>query len=311
MPATFFVVGAQRQAIPGLVRQELSDGAEVGAHTYTHVNLAGGWQEQLQLTLTQNALAGAAGIRTALLRPPYSSQPDAVTAAQWRAYQQAGRDGYLIVLASTDTRDWARPGVAKIVAAAVPRHGRGAIIMMHDSGGNRSADRQRAAADHHPAEGQGVPVRDGHRRPAGCRPRTSSPPPRAADRRAALVITQQAADHAVAVLAIMLIVASGADRVARPGAGVVCRAHRRRVGPFVAPGSGWYAPPVSIVVPAYNEEAGIAATVTSWLDSDYDGRFEVIVVDDGSTDGTAAIVRGLGCPASGWSGSATRASPRP
>jgi hypothetical protein len=31
--------------------------------------------------LTQNALAGAAGVNAQLLRPPYSSSPDAVTAA--------------------------------------------------------------------------------------------------------------------------------------------------------------------------------------------------------------------------------------
>jgi cellulose synthase/poly-beta-1,6-N-acetylglucosamine synthase-like glycosyltransferase len=49
-------------------------------------------------------------------------------------------------------------------------------------------------------------------------------------------------------------------------------------------------------VPAYNEEAGIAATVRSLLDTDYPGAFEVIVVDDGSADRTAAIVEGLALP---------------
>ncbi len=48
-------------------------------------------------------------------------------------------------------------------------------------------------------------------------------------------------------------------------------------------------PPVTVIVPAYNEEAGIAATVRSLAASDYP-ELEVIVVDDGSTDGTADIV---------------------
>ena len=296
VPATFFVVGAHVAGYPGLVRQELSDGGEVGAHTYTHINLAGGWQEQFQLTLTQNALAGAAGIRTGLLRPPYSSEPDAVTAAQWRAWQQAGRDGYLIVLASTDTRDWARPGVAKIVAAAMPRHGRGAIIMMHDSGGNRS---QTVSA---------LPQIITRLRAKGYRFATvtgalglpdADVPVSTGGRLAgwALVLTQQAADHVVAVLAIMLIAAIVLTVAHTLALVVLARAHRRRVDRSWRSGSDWwYAPPVSIVVPAYNEELGIAATVTSLLDSDYDGRFEVIVVDDGSTDATAAIVRRLGLP---------------
>ncbi len=52
---------------------------------------------------------------------------------------------------------------------------------------------------------------------------------------------------------------------------------------------------VSVVVPAYNEEANIGATVRSILESDYPW-LDVIVVDDGSTDSTAAIVESLRLP---------------
>jgi peptidoglycan/xylan/chitin deacetylase (PgdA/CDA1 family) len=139
VPGTFFLVGAHVASYQGLVREELRDGDEVGSHTYTHANLAtAGWRENFELTLTQNALAGAAGIRTRLLRMPYSATPDALSAADWRAAARAGRDGYLVVFTSLDTRDWARPGVARIVTAAMPRDHRGAIIMFHDGGGDRA-----------------------------------------------------------------------------------------------------------------------------------------------------------------------------
>jgi chlorobactene glucosyltransferase len=46
---------------------------------------------------------------------------------------------------------------------------------------------------------------------------------------------------------------------------------------------------VSIIVPARNEERNIRRCVTSLLEQDYD-NYEVIVVDDGSTDGTAGIL---------------------
>ncbi|GAA4983073.1 hypothetical protein GCM10025734_04770 [Kitasatospora paranensis] len=52
--------------------------------------------------------------------------------------------------------------------------------------------------------------------------------------------------------------------------------------------------PVSVIVPAYNESAGIEAAVRSLLASDH--PVEVIVVDDGSTDGTADLVESLGLP---------------
>jgi cellulose synthase/poly-beta-1,6-N-acetylglucosamine synthase-like glycosyltransferase/peptidoglycan/xylan/chitin deacetylase (PgdA/CDA1 family) len=296
VPATFFVVGAHAASYPGLIRQELRDGDEVGSHTYTHIDLAGGWQEQLQLTLTQNALAGTAGVHTGLLRPPYSSEPDAVTSVAWQAYRQAGRDGYLVVLASRDTRDWARPGVAKIAAAAVPPKGQGAVIMLHDSGGNRSETvsalpriiaRLRAGGYRFTTvtAGLGLPGADV---PAGTGQRLAG---------LALVVTQQAADKAVAVLAVMLVAATVLT-VARALLLVAfARAHRRRIARAGPPGPvRWYRPGVSVIVPAYNEEAGIAATVTSLLGSRYDGALEVIVVDDGSADATAAIVSGLGLP---------------
>ncbi|HEX6692602.1 MAG TPA: glycosyltransferase family 2 protein, partial [Burkholderiales bacterium] len=50
------------------------------------------------------------------------------------------------------------------------------------------------------------------------------------------------------------------------------------------PHSG-YEPPVSVIMPAYNEEATIAASVHSILQLEYP-EFEVVVVNDGSRDGT-------------------------
>ncbi|MBX5456109.1 MAG: glycosyltransferase [Thermogemmatispora sp.] len=52
-------------------------------------------------------------------------------------------------------------------------------------------------------------------------------------------------------------------------------------------------PAVSIIVPARNEEANIWRCVRSLLLQDYPGDYEVIVVDDGSTDHTRAILERL------------------
>jgi len=57
-----------------------------------------------------------------------------------------------------------------------------------------------------------------------------------------------------------------------------------------APGAG--ASFLSIVVPARNEERAVATGVASLLSQDYP-RFEVIVVDDRSTDATGAILAGI------------------
>jgi cellulose synthase/poly-beta-1,6-N-acetylglucosamine synthase-like glycosyltransferase len=66
----------------------------------------------------------------------------------------------------------------------------------------------------------------------------------------------------------------------------LARRHAQRPSAFVPSAQP---PGVSMIVPAYNEQAGIEACVRSLLAADYP-LFEVIVVDDGSTDNTATIV---------------------
>ncbi len=50
---------------------------------------------------------------------------------------------------------------------------------------------------------------------------------------------------------------------------------------------------ISIIIPAYNAENTIRDCVTSILNSDFDNEFEVIVVDDGSTDQSAERIEDL------------------
>jgi cellulose synthase/poly-beta-1,6-N-acetylglucosamine synthase-like glycosyltransferase len=92
-----------------------------------------------------------------------------------------------------------------------------------------------------------------------------------------------------------LMVAAVALSAVRLAVQLVCaRVHVRRVRRRAREPLR-YLGPVSVVVPAYNESANIAATVQSLLASDYPW-VEVIVVDDGSTDGTAGIVERLRLP---------------
>src|SRR4030095_5313060 len=67
---------------------------------------------------------------------------------------------------------------------------------------------------------------------------------------------------------------------------VVCLAYRFRRRPRAD-----FAEPVSVVIAAYNEGKVIANTLHALLTTDYKGDIEVIVVDDGSHDETAAEVR--------------------
>ncbi|OIJ89668.1 glycosyl transferase family 2 [Streptomyces monashensis] len=75
-------------------------------------------------------------------------------------------------------------------------------------------------------------------------------------------------------------------------------------------------PSVCVVVPARDEAAVLPASLPSLLAQDYPGRAEVVLVDDGSTDGTGELARELsrrhgglpltvgspGEPPAGWTG---------
>lgn len=69
-----------------------------------------------------------------------------------------------------------------------------------------------------------------------------------------------------------------------------------RTRPAAVPGPA-YLPPVTVVVSALDEEAALAAKLEGLADLDYpQDRLQVVVVTDGSTDGTEAIARASGLP---------------
>ncbi|WP_245828156.1 bifunctional polysaccharide deacetylase/glycosyltransferase family 2 protein [Micromonospora avicenniae] len=287
--ATFFVVGARVNEHPELVRRILAEGHEIGSHTFTHADLsaAPAWRRELELSLTRKAIASATGREVTLLRPPYSSLPSALTGADYHALRTAAGSGHVAVLADLDTRDWQRPGAAQIVKAATPADGRGAVVLMHDGGGDR--DQTVAALDRLLPE----LTRQGYRFTtvsAGIDAPESAVAAGTGTRISGTLVrwTQAAAGRVATGMNLLLGIALVLG-VARLAVQVFCaqrhvRRVRRRTGhrPEVRA-------PVSVIVPAYNEAANIAATVRSLVASDYPA-LEVIVVDDGSTDGTADIV---------------------
>ena len=92
VPATFFVVGSEVVRHPDLVRQLHRAGFELGNHTFTHADVSTlpGWERNLQVSLTDNALAGTVGVRPRLFRPPYSSVPGGVNVDQARCLREPG-----------------------------------------------------------------------------------------------------------------------------------------------------------------------------------------------------------------------------
>ncbi len=296
--ATFFLVGSQVVRHQRLVGELYRDGFELGNHTFTHVDPAAlpAWQRQLQISLTESAISGITGVRPRLVRPPYSSTTRAVTPQQAAAWASIARHGYDIVLADYDTEDWTRPGAPTIVANVInrlPADGTGGIVLMHDAGGVRS-DTVTAL----PTLIEALKAR--HFSFVRASDLATDLPPRAAmvPATGAQRLRGEAFDAMLAVagtvtglLTLTVFAVTGLVAV-RMGLGLIlARIHVGRMKRL--PRDLDYAPGVSILVPAYNEAVGIERAVRSLAGSDYAGRLELFVIDDGSTDRTAEIVERL------------------
>ena len=289
--ATFFETGAHAAENPDTVRQVHAAGHEIGNHTTSHADLrdASSLRENLELHATDLALADIAGVVPSLVRPPYTATPAALDDAEWQAVQRIGADGKLVVLSDIDSQDWRAPGVDEIVANATPKDDRGAVVLFHDAGGDRSQTIAALERLIPSLQARGWTF-DTVSRSVGM---TAGDVP--ADLRAKLAgwmfvfavhLSKLAADlltvlmigaGVLAVLRTFLVLAATVAHVRR-------RPRKRRP----------VREPVTVIVPAYNEEAGIEATVRSVLASAH--PVEVIVVDDGSTDGTADVVARLVSP---------------
>jgi len=66
-----------------------------------------------------------------------------------------------------------------------------------------------------------------------------------------------------------------------------------QAGPFLPKAAPQNPLPVTVVVPARNEAATVAAVLRSLLAQDYAGPFRVVLVDDNSSDGTGEIARAI------------------
>ncbi len=306
VPATFFVVGSQVARNPEIARRMVGEGHQLGVHTFTHPDVAGlpSWRRRAEYTQTEMAITHATGKGTRLLRLPYSSGVDSLDNRNWTLTQEATRLGFVSVFSDTDSRDWSRPGVDAIVRNSTPADDRGAVVLLHDAGGDRSEtvaalDRlipQLQARGYRFTTISGVHHELAQAAaPASTDGRPADPAAVARDWRAGAVVWSiQAADALVTLFWAVLLVVGVLTlmRTVLLLGYAIAHARRRR-----RPTWSWgdeVTEPVSVIVPAWNEREGIVGTVKSLVASTHE--VEVVVVDDASTDGTAAAVIDLKLP---------------
>ena len=133
VPATFFEIGDEVARYPQYSKMVAAAGFPVEDHTWSHPDLttlpASGVAAQIDMT--QAEIQAVTGTTPQCVRPPYDAWNAAVLS-------QIAARGLTTMSYSVDPKDWTLPGVQaiadRVVGAAFP----GAVVDMHDAGGDRS-----------------------------------------------------------------------------------------------------------------------------------------------------------------------------
>jgi cellulose synthase/poly-beta-1,6-N-acetylglucosamine synthase-like glycosyltransferase/peptidoglycan/xylan/chitin deacetylase (PgdA/CDA1 family)/spore germination protein YaaH len=295
--ASFFIIGENGTANPRLVQRILAEGHDLGNHTYTHPNL-GETPEGvagIEINATQRLIEALTGRSTRLFRPPYFGDAEPSTAQEIAPMEVAERLGYLTVGLKVDPDDWQQPSpeliVQRVVAAATDPdpEKRGEIVLLHDGGGDRSHTVAALPKLIDALRALGLEFVSASELARWTKDQAMPPVP--SDEATPVVnryvfFTLSWLQDALTWM-FLLAICLGFGRLA-----VLCglallgwkRAKRRQPPPEAVSLS------VSVLIPAFNEAKVIASSVRQILASMHP-NVEVIVIDDGSTDGTSGVVR--------------------
>ena len=291
--ATFFVTGRNGAGQTELLRRIVAEGHLIGSHTYSHLDTATApdWRFYLEINAIQRLVAGATGRGTTLYRSPYERSEGPVDAAGAVRLGLVQAAGYTIVGADISPRDWEtrRPEtILSEIDAGLDQDGKGMVIALHDAGGDRQAtvDAIGPLIDHLRARGIAfVPLTDiAH----ATRDRLMPPSPDWLSRIDWLTLSLLQSGGTVLGYGFWGVLVVAAAR----SLSMLVLAHVRRR--HSAPAST-KARAVTVAIAAYNEAPRIGACLKSVLALDWP-ELRVLVIDDGSTDRTAAEVRAIADP---------------
>lgn len=132
--ATFFMVGLRVKLTPDIARRIVAEGHAVGNHTQNHPYLKHAPLQRVRDEMAGGAatIAGQTGVTPAWFRPPGGGMSPLVA-------QEATRLGERVCGWSVDPADWHKPAPEQIVQRVMGAVHPGAVVLLHDGGGDRNA----------------------------------------------------------------------------------------------------------------------------------------------------------------------------
>jgi peptidoglycan/xylan/chitin deacetylase (PgdA/CDA1 family) len=131
--ATFCMLGNQAARYPGMARRVARDGHRICNHSRDHADLRRLTTPaaRREVTDAQRQIRSATGVTATVFRFPYGASN-----ARVRGIVRSA--GLRELRWNVDTQDWRKPLARTITARATARRRSGAVILLHDGGGDRS-----------------------------------------------------------------------------------------------------------------------------------------------------------------------------
>ena len=293
VPATFFATGTMIARHPEIIRREVREGHAIANHSLTHTDVSdtSRWRARTELVATDRVIRAVTGQEVGYFRLPYEGDDEKTTQATIDGILRAQRYGYLVTSHDFDTDDWAYASrERKGEIPLPPLTGQNITMLMHDGGGEGrklTVDYVRRLIPY--AKAHGYTFQTMPQAQPQLADRVSTVRPTVWDQLTLKVVQAIYVWPSVVLQVLFLFALASVILIGAVNCLLAAHRHRSRARQEW-PGPGELQLPVSVVIPAYNEQDVIRRTIASVLASQYP-LVEVLVVDDGSTDSTADAVR--------------------
>lgn len=296
VPATFFVVGMNVENNIPLLKRIYNEGHEIGNHTFTHPNLATVSLERanVEINATRRIIESITGHSTILFRAPYNADSEPESMEEIIPVNIAKKNHYYTLGESIDPEDWQEGITADtIYSRIVQQQELGSVILLHDAGGDRSQTVKVLPRVIDYFQGRGykfITVSEllGTSKDVLMPPIEDSKDFFFAKANYYIAEAVYYIEHFFMIIFITAIVLSVIRMLFIGIFAIRQKMSSQKMENGDERGSEIDVP-VSIIIPAHNEEVNAVRTITNLLASNY-CNLEICFVDDGSTDNTYTVV---------------------
>ncbi|HET8884224.1 MAG TPA: bifunctional polysaccharide deacetylase/glycosyltransferase family 2 protein [Candidatus Saccharimonadales bacterium] len=289
--ASFFTLGSNVAKYPEIAQRIVREGHTIANHSFTHIDFGFGssFQQQQEINQTERVISATTNRTTSFFRIPYGGNTDQSLRNSIVALLTAQKMGYTVTSYNFDSNDWQ-------FTTDYPKEyptfdGEDKIVLVHDSGGNRSHTIEYVENLIRMAKENGYDFVTLNELYPQAPALVVSSEPSVADQaaltgaRAALVWPHDAITSLFGISIASIILTTLVNII-------LALRQRAKTKKSYQPIAPFYTPRTTIVIPSYNEGKVIVKTVDSLLQSWYE-NIEIIIVDDGSTDDTWDIAQSI------------------